>query len=38
METSTVGINETQIDFVGMARPLITQPDLINKFAEKYKS
>ncbi len=30
-------INETQIDYVGMARPLIPQPDLINRFAEKYK-
>lgn len=30
-------INETAIDYVGMARPLMTQPDLINQFAAKYK-
>lgn len=30
-------INETRIDYVGMARPLISQPDLIHRFAEKYK-
>ena len=30
-------INETAIDYVGMARPLMTQPDLINQFAAKHK-
>lgn len=29
-------INETEINYVGMARPLIAQPDLINQFAQKY--
>lgn len=30
-------INETAIDYVGMVRPLMTQPDLINQFAAKHK-
>lgn len=28
-------INETKIEYVGMARPLISQPDLINQFLQK---
>lgn len=29
-------INQTDIDYVGMARPLISQPELINEFAKKH--
>lgn len=29
-------INETSISYVGMARPLISQPDLINQFQKKH--
>lgn len=29
-------INETKIEYVGMARPLISQPDLVNQFFQKH--
>lgn len=29
-------INDTHISYVGMARPLLARPDLINKFADEY--
>jgi 2,4-dienoyl-CoA reductase-like NADH-dependent reductase (Old Yellow Enzyme family) len=30
-------LNNTEIEYFGMARPLVKEPDLINRFEKEYK-